>query len=140
MEPDAAVPGTPGEKTAAAATATHPSPRRKERPKKKMTMAGRANLILQPNHARRALSQFKNNVSPAASVYVAAQCEYLLAEIAETAIRVAKDNGRKRVTVADVATAIRSDRELDLAVGDIVFTTSQSLTRKGPSELGVLFA
>ena len=107
--------------------------------KKSVSAATKAGLVVHPAHARRALSKYKLNISASAPIYIAAQCEYVLAEVAELAVKVATDNKRKRVTVADVATAIRSDRELNLAVGDMAFSTWQSFTRSGPSEIGMLF-
>lgn len=107
--------------------------------KKSVSAASKAGLVVAPAHARRELSKYKMNISATAPVYIAAQCEYILAEIAELAIKVATDNNRKRVTVSDLSTAIRSDRELSLAVGDMAFSTSHSLGRSGPGELGMLF-
>lgn len=119
--------------------ATKPVGATKSTKKKAVSTAAKAGLTVHPTHARRALSKYKMHISASAPVYIAAQCEYILAEVAEIAIKVARDNDRKRVTVADVATAIRSDRELNLAIGDISFATSQGFGRTGPAELGMLF-
>ena len=107
--------------------------------KKSVSAAAKAGLTVAPAHARRELAKYKMNISAAAPVYVAAQCEYILAEVTEIAIKSAQDNNRKRVTVADLATAIRSDREISLAVGDMAFGTSQGLGRSGANDLGMLF-
>ena len=107
--------------------------------KKAVSAAAKAGLTVHPAHARRALSKYKMHISASAPVYIAAQTEYILAEAVELAIKVATDNDRKRVTVADVSTAIRSARELNLALGDMAFATSQGFGRTGPAELGMLF-
>lgn len=107
--------------------------------KKSVSAAAKAGLTVAPAHARRELARYKMHISASAPVYVAAQCEYILAEVVELAIKVAQDNSRKRVTVADLATAIRSDREISLAVGDMAFGTSQGLGRSGANDLGMLF-
>ena len=78
-------------------------------------------------------------VSSRATVFAASTLEYMLAELAEVAVKVASDNKRKRVSMSDVSTALRTDQELDFVCAGLSFGTSVCLDRAAPGELGSLF-
>lgn len=75
------------------------------------------------------ISKLMDRVGSSTPVYMAAVVEYIIAEVIEIAGNKVKNDGRKRMTPADVAYAIRTDRELNKLMEGYRFFCGDKVTK-----------
>ena len=75
------------------------------------------------------ISKVMDRVGSSTPVYMAAVMEYVIAEVVEIAGNKVKKDGRKRLTPADVAYAIRTDRELNKLMEGYRFFCGDKVTK-----------
>ncbi|GAA6012267.1 hypothetical protein JCM11491_007077 [Sporobolomyces phaffii] len=99
-------------------------PQSEKKPGQGTTNARRAGLIFPPSRMRRFLKagRFAARVNAGAPVYLAAVCEYLVAEILELGGNAALDNKKHRISPRHIQLAVRNDEELNRLLGNVTIS------------------
>lgn len=90
--------------------------------KKSVSRTTRAGLTMPVGRVHTAMKREGGleRVSGGAPIYLAAVAEYFAAEIIEVAGNLTLEAKRKRITPEDLASAVRGDRELNVACGAVL--------------------
>ncbi|GAA5911473.1 uncharacterized protein JCM6883_005770 [Sporobolomyces salmoneus] len=93
--------------------------------------ASKAGLVFPPSRMRRYLKRgrYAQRIGQGAPVFLAAVCEYLVAEVTELAGNAALDNKKARITPRHIQLAVRNDEELNRLLGGVVISQGGVIPR-----------